>query len=69
MERWNDNFGTNRENKKIDAFLDEVIAVCRKHGLSMKLYRTSEYGLTTTVGELVAERPRAYGRTVLHVWR
>jgi hypothetical protein len=35
MKRWNSKAGTEVENAKIDAFLEEVIAVCQKHGFSI----------------------------------
>jgi hypothetical protein len=35
VKRWDVVKNENVENPKIDAFLDEVIAVCRKHGLSI----------------------------------
>lgn len=35
MKRWNIKKSANIENKKIDAFIDEVIAVSKKHGLSI----------------------------------
>lgn len=35
MERWSTKNGDNIENKKIDAFIEEVIAVSKKHGFSI----------------------------------
>lgn len=35
MERWSSKKGDNIESKKIDAFIEEVIAVSKKHGLSI----------------------------------
>lgn len=35
MERWNSIKSENVENVKIDAFLQEIIAICKKHGYSI----------------------------------
>lgn len=35
MERWNCAINCDIENEKIDAFLGEVTALCRKHRLSI----------------------------------
>jgi len=35
MKRWNNRANDRTENKKIDAFLAEVIEVCKKHGMSI----------------------------------
>jgi hypothetical protein len=35
MKRWNTKTGDKRRNKKVDKFLDEVLAVCKKHGFSI----------------------------------
>jgi hypothetical protein len=35
MERWSSRKGDKIENKKIDAFIEEVIAVSKKHGFSI----------------------------------
>lgn len=35
MKRWNAAKNTDIENPKIDAFIEEVIAVCKRHGLSI----------------------------------
>ncbi|MDP1722768.1 MAG: hypothetical protein Q8L37_06185 [Candidatus Gottesmanbacteria bacterium] len=35
MKRWKSTVGHEVENEKIDAFLTEVIEVCKKHGLSI----------------------------------
>jgi len=35
VKRWNRKKGMDTENPKIDAFLEDVIAVCRKHGLTI----------------------------------
>ena len=35
MKRWNTRDNRNEESPKIDAFLEEVIEVCRKHGMSI----------------------------------
>lgn len=35
MERWNNKKRGNFENKKIDAFIEEVISVSKKHGFSI----------------------------------
>lgn len=33
MKRWNRDMRDHVENPKVDAFLEEMAAVCRKHGL------------------------------------
>lgn len=35
MERWSINNSANCENEKIDTFIEEVIAVSKKHGFSI----------------------------------
>jgi hypothetical protein len=35
MKRWNTNMNQRDESPEVDAFLAEVIEVCRKHGLSI----------------------------------
>jgi len=35
-ERWDSVQGKRVENRKVDAFLDEVVAVCKKHGFSIR---------------------------------
>jgi len=48
MERWNTKNCCNMENKKIDAFLTEVIAVSQKHNLSI--------GHEDTHGEFIVQK-------------
>lgn len=36
MERWIEIKQKGGENSKIDAFLEDVVSVCRKHGLSIE---------------------------------
>lgn len=33
--RWNSKVGDNIETPKIDAFLAEIVAICKKHGFSI----------------------------------
>lgn len=42
MERQRSPRGSKRENPRIDAFLDEIAQVCKKHGLS--IYHEDGYG-------------------------
>lgn len=35
MQRWNIATGEDHESKRIDAFLQEIAEVCKKHGLSI----------------------------------
>lgn len=35
MKRWNKALSADRENEKIDAFLKDVIDICKKHGLAI----------------------------------
>lgn len=35
MERYNRNTKTSAANPKVEKFIDELIAVCKKHGLSL----------------------------------
>lgn len=35
MERWNNKHADYRENPAVDRFLEEVVEVCRKHGMSI----------------------------------
>lgn len=35
MERYNRNTKTSAENPKVEKFINELIAVCKKHGLSL----------------------------------
>lgn len=35
MERWNESLHTNAENPKVDAFLQEIAEVCKRHDMSI----------------------------------
>lgn len=35
MKRWNNTTGQSDACPEVDAFLDEIVAVCEKHGLSI----------------------------------
>lgn len=35
MKRYNQNTKTNSENPKVEDFIKELIAVCKKHGMSI----------------------------------
>jgi FAD/FMN-containing dehydrogenase len=35
MKRWNIPLSEERENAKVDAFLEDIAAVCRRHGMSI----------------------------------
>jgi len=35
MERWNIKNGCDKENTNIDAFIEEIIEISKKHGLSI----------------------------------
>lgn len=35
MKRWNSATSGYVENAKVDAFLEEIVAVCQKHGMSI----------------------------------
>jgi hypothetical protein len=35
MKRWDSNVNESVEDPKVDAFLDELLEVCRRHGMSL----------------------------------
>jgi hypothetical protein len=35
MKRWDSTLGEKIEDKAIDAFLDEICAICRKHNMAL----------------------------------
>lgn len=35
MKRWNTKYSEKIENEKIDAFLNDIKVICKKHGLSL----------------------------------
>ena len=35
MKRWHKGANVNLENEKVDKFIEEILAMCKKHGMSI----------------------------------